>query len=199
MPSYLTAPVESWRELRDQDRRHIDDMRSIPPRERLSVMTTCLSARGTGRLSARCANGRAPTNRWPPVFGRATAGCSGRCGRHFRTTCSTKRWPMCARRRPSPPASVSASPLLPVPDERDAARAEVPRAPVAPDFHTESMVASDRMQSPDATYGIAGPSPRPTWAGQGTAARPARAPCRHRLRDRDDPGHGRLRASPGAR
>ncbi len=42
MPSYRTALVESWGELRDQDRRHIDDMRSIPPRERLSVMMTSL-------------------------------------------------------------------------------------------------------------------------------------------------------------
>jgi AcrR family transcriptional regulator len=42
MPSYRTALVESWGELRDQDGRHIDDMRSIPPRERLSVMMTSL-------------------------------------------------------------------------------------------------------------------------------------------------------------
>jgi hypothetical protein len=31
MSSYRTVLVESWGELRDQDRRHIDDMRSIPP------------------------------------------------------------------------------------------------------------------------------------------------------------------------
>jgi AcrR family transcriptional regulator len=40
MPSYRTALVESWGELRDQDRRHIDDIRAIPPRERLSVTMT---------------------------------------------------------------------------------------------------------------------------------------------------------------
>jgi AcrR family transcriptional regulator len=42
MSSYRTALVESWGEPRDQDRRHIDDMWPIQPRERLSVMMTSL-------------------------------------------------------------------------------------------------------------------------------------------------------------
>ena len=42
MPSYRTALVESWGELREEDRRHIDDMGTIPPRERLSAMMTSL-------------------------------------------------------------------------------------------------------------------------------------------------------------
>jgi AcrR family transcriptional regulator len=42
MPSYRTALIQAWGELRDEDRRHIDDMGDIPPRERLSKMMTSL-------------------------------------------------------------------------------------------------------------------------------------------------------------
>lgn len=42
MPSYRTALIEAWAELRDEDRRHIDEMGDIPPRERLSKMMTSL-------------------------------------------------------------------------------------------------------------------------------------------------------------
>lgn len=36
IPSYRTALIEAWGELRDEDRRHIDEMGDVPPRERLS-------------------------------------------------------------------------------------------------------------------------------------------------------------------
>jgi AcrR family transcriptional regulator len=42
MPSYRTALIQAWGELRDEDRRHIDEMGDIPPRERLSKMMTSL-------------------------------------------------------------------------------------------------------------------------------------------------------------
>jgi AcrR family transcriptional regulator len=42
MPSYRTALIEAWGELRDQDRRHIDAMGDTPPRERLSNMMASL-------------------------------------------------------------------------------------------------------------------------------------------------------------
>jgi AcrR family transcriptional regulator len=42
MPSYRTALVQAWGELRDEDRRHIDEMGDIPPRERLSKMMASL-------------------------------------------------------------------------------------------------------------------------------------------------------------
>ena len=42
MPSYRTALVESWGELRDEDRRAFDDMGDLAPRERLSQMMSSL-------------------------------------------------------------------------------------------------------------------------------------------------------------
>ncbi len=42
MPSYRTALVESWGELRDEDRRSFEDMASLAPRERLSQMMSAL-------------------------------------------------------------------------------------------------------------------------------------------------------------
>lgn len=42
MASYRTALIEAWGELRDEDRRHIDEMGDVPPRERLSKMMTSL-------------------------------------------------------------------------------------------------------------------------------------------------------------
>ncbi|MDT5238437.1 MAG: hypothetical protein QOG79_3598 [Mycobacterium sp.] len=42
MPSYRTALIQAWGELRDEDRRHIDEMGDVPPRERLSKMMTSL-------------------------------------------------------------------------------------------------------------------------------------------------------------
>lgn len=42
MPSYRAALVESWGELRDEDRRAFDDMSDLPPRARLSSMMTSL-------------------------------------------------------------------------------------------------------------------------------------------------------------
>jgi AcrR family transcriptional regulator len=42
MASYREALIEAWGELRDEDRRHIDEMHDVPPRERLSKMMTSL-------------------------------------------------------------------------------------------------------------------------------------------------------------
>jgi AcrR family transcriptional regulator len=42
MPSYRTALIQAWGELRDEDRRHIDEMGDVPPRQRLSKMLTSL-------------------------------------------------------------------------------------------------------------------------------------------------------------
>jgi AcrR family transcriptional regulator len=42
MPSYRTALISSWGELRDDDRRVFDGMGELPPRQRLSKMMTSL-------------------------------------------------------------------------------------------------------------------------------------------------------------
>lgn len=42
MSSYRTALIQAWGELRDDDRRHIDQMSGVPPRERLSKMMASL-------------------------------------------------------------------------------------------------------------------------------------------------------------
>ena len=42
MPSYRAALVQSWGELRDQDRAALDDMIDVAPRERLSRMMSSL-------------------------------------------------------------------------------------------------------------------------------------------------------------
>jgi AcrR family transcriptional regulator len=42
MASYRRALIESWAQLRDEDRRDIDQSRDIPPRERLSRMMESL-------------------------------------------------------------------------------------------------------------------------------------------------------------
>lgn len=42
MPSYRSALIEAWGELRDDDRRHVDAMGDVPPRERLSKMMASL-------------------------------------------------------------------------------------------------------------------------------------------------------------
>lgn len=42
MPSYRAALVQSWGELRDQDRAALDEMTGVPPRERLSKMMSSL-------------------------------------------------------------------------------------------------------------------------------------------------------------
>ena len=42
MPSYRTALIEAWGELRDEDRRDVEAMGDIAPRERLSKMMTSL-------------------------------------------------------------------------------------------------------------------------------------------------------------
>jgi AcrR family transcriptional regulator len=42
MPSYRAALVQSWGELRDEDRRTFDDMADLAPRERLSQMMSSL-------------------------------------------------------------------------------------------------------------------------------------------------------------
>jgi AcrR family transcriptional regulator len=42
MPSYRTALIQSWGELRDQDRATLDEMTGVPPRERLSRMMSAL-------------------------------------------------------------------------------------------------------------------------------------------------------------
>ncbi|WP_029113726.1 TetR/AcrR family transcriptional regulator [Mycobacterium sp. URHB0044] len=42
MASYRAALIGAWGELRDEDRRHIDEMGDVPPRERLSKMMTSL-------------------------------------------------------------------------------------------------------------------------------------------------------------
>jgi AcrR family transcriptional regulator len=42
MGAYRGALVESWAQLRDEDRREIEGMRDIPPRERLSQMMDSL-------------------------------------------------------------------------------------------------------------------------------------------------------------
>lgn len=42
MPSYRTVLIQSWGQLRDEDRRYFDDMGDIPPRERLSRMMASL-------------------------------------------------------------------------------------------------------------------------------------------------------------
>jgi hypothetical protein len=75
MPSYRTALVELWAELRDEDRRHIDDMGTIPPRERLSVMMTSLVSPRHWTLERAMREWARSTDRWPPAFGRPTAGC----------------------------------------------------------------------------------------------------------------------------
>jgi AcrR family transcriptional regulator len=42
MGAYRRALIESWAQLRDEERRDIDQMRDIPPRERLSQMMASL-------------------------------------------------------------------------------------------------------------------------------------------------------------
>ena len=42
MGAYRNALIESWAQLRDEDRRHIEQLRDMPPRERMSVMMTSL-------------------------------------------------------------------------------------------------------------------------------------------------------------
>jgi AcrR family transcriptional regulator len=42
MPSYRTALIQAWGELRDDDRRQIDEAGDVPPRERLSSMMASL-------------------------------------------------------------------------------------------------------------------------------------------------------------
>ncbi|MHA3023003.1 TetR/AcrR family transcriptional regulator [Mycobacterium sp. BMJ-28] len=42
MPSYRTALVQSWGELRDEDRRSIEEIGSLPPRDRLRHMMASL-------------------------------------------------------------------------------------------------------------------------------------------------------------
>jgi AcrR family transcriptional regulator len=42
MPAYRSALVESWGELRDEDRRTFDDMNGLAPRERLLQMMSSL-------------------------------------------------------------------------------------------------------------------------------------------------------------
>ena len=42
MSSYRTALIQAWGELRDEDRRQIDEMGEVPPRERLSKMMASL-------------------------------------------------------------------------------------------------------------------------------------------------------------
>jgi AcrR family transcriptional regulator len=42
MKAYRQALIESWAQLRDEDRRDIEQMRDIPPRERLSHMMASL-------------------------------------------------------------------------------------------------------------------------------------------------------------
>ncbi len=42
MPSYRTALIEGWGELRDADRHAFDDMATVEPRERLSQMMSSL-------------------------------------------------------------------------------------------------------------------------------------------------------------
>jgi AcrR family transcriptional regulator len=50
LSSYRSALVESWGELRDEDRRAFDDMSHLPPRERLSAMMTSLVSPRQWRL-----------------------------------------------------------------------------------------------------------------------------------------------------
>lgn len=42
MPSYRNALIAAWGALRDEDRRHVDEMGDVPPRERLSKMMASL-------------------------------------------------------------------------------------------------------------------------------------------------------------
>ena len=42
MPSYRTALIQAWGELRDEDRHAIDDMTALAPRARLSQMMSSL-------------------------------------------------------------------------------------------------------------------------------------------------------------
>jgi hypothetical protein len=45
MSSYRTALTQSWGELSDEDRRHIDEVCDAPPRERLPKMDESAAAR----------------------------------------------------------------------------------------------------------------------------------------------------------
>jgi AcrR family transcriptional regulator len=40
MGAYRSALIESWGQLRDEDRRHIEELGEIPPRERMGLMMT---------------------------------------------------------------------------------------------------------------------------------------------------------------
>jgi AcrR family transcriptional regulator len=42
MKAYRAALVESWAALRDEDRRQLDSLAALPPRQRLSLMMTAL-------------------------------------------------------------------------------------------------------------------------------------------------------------
>ncbi|MGU3499376.1 TetR/AcrR family transcriptional regulator [Mycobacterium sp. C31M] len=42
MPTYRTALIEGWRDLRDEDRRQIDAVDTLPPRDRLAQMMASL-------------------------------------------------------------------------------------------------------------------------------------------------------------
>ena len=42
MPGYRSALLESWAQVRDEDRRHIAQLGDIPPRERMQLMMTSM-------------------------------------------------------------------------------------------------------------------------------------------------------------
>ena len=44
MESYRAALVESWNSFLEQDRRHLDQLDALPPRERLSAMMSALTS-----------------------------------------------------------------------------------------------------------------------------------------------------------
>lgn len=46
MPSYRTALIQGWGELRDEDRRSIEEIGSLPPRDRLRHMMASLISPG---------------------------------------------------------------------------------------------------------------------------------------------------------
>ena len=51
MAAYRAGLVQSWGELRDEDRRHFDEIGDIAPRERLSRMMTSLVSPGGVKIS----------------------------------------------------------------------------------------------------------------------------------------------------
>jgi AcrR family transcriptional regulator len=86
MPSYRATLIQSWGELRDEDRRAFDDMDGLAPRERLTQMMTSLVSPRHWTLERAM---RVPMKPLPGACAPRTASCCARFARPSWTTAST--------------------------------------------------------------------------------------------------------------